>query len=440
MTMIAGILLQNGLRHVEEIRTSLMSGAFLFTLAGFVEGAWLAGEDMKGHLFNIVKVALVAGLVAAFPTMIQKGDEALSKLHTSIAQKQEDAFQQELKINSAEPSWTDIAGRISYYIGICLQKIGFLGYQFVYWAKDLSILLLISVSPLLIGFLAFSYTRSIGINFLMTSLTIVLWNIGFAIVDTLLVFLGNVIMPVMGAGTTGAAGVVSGMVVTAGPQFLVLCLVAATLPIFMYCAVPIITGAIMRGSNVAGAAMSAYSMAHRAISHTGAGHGAGRGASVQQGSGMGFHPPVPISSLQSSGSSSGTSRSNSQEEGGSSSLSDGVGAKGPRGPGPHGPVAKASSISSSTSSGGDVSDGFSITSDAMDFSSSPSIIPTASPLGTIGSSVASPDRFMTATQSDHGMISVTDSKGGFSSRPGNIADSITVQAAFYSHEATTSSL
>ena len=419
MPIIAGILLHNGLRYVEEIRAALMGGAYLFTFVGFIEGAWLAGEDMKGYLFNIIKVALVTGLVAGFPTIIQKGDEGLAKLHASIAQKQEDAFKKELEADATEPSWTDIAGRISYSIGACLQKIGLLGYQFVYWAKDVSILLLISVSPLLIGFLAFSYTRSIGINFLITSLTIVLWNIGFAIVDTLLVILGNIIMPVMGAGAAGAVG---GMAVTAGPQFLVLCLVAATLPIFMYCSVPIITGAIMRGTNVAGAAMSTYSLAHRAISHTGAGHGAGRGASVQQGSGIAFKPTAPAPSLQTSGSDSG---SNGQD--------DGVGAKGAKGPGPLDPLIKASS-SSSSSSGDD--DCFSTTSDEMAFSSSPSVIPTSSPLGSIGSSVISPDHSMTATQSDHERISVTDSNGGCSTRQGSIADSHTVKAAFYSHEAT----
>ncbi len=262
MILIAGILLTEGLKYVEEIRTALMGGAYLFAFAGFVEGTFLAGEDMKGQLFNLVKIAVIASLVVGFPSMIKQGDTTLAQIHSSIAQGEQDAFRAQIEAGGTEPSWSDIPSRISYSLGICLQKIGLLGYHIVYWAKDLSILLLISVSPLLLGFLAFSYTRSLGINFLITSLTVILWNIGFAVVDTLLVVLGNVVMPMMGAGAAGAA------VVTAGPQFFVLCLVATVLPIALYCAVPIITAAIMRGTNIAGAAMGAYGMAHHGVSHT----------------------------------------------------------------------------------------------------------------------------------------------------------------------------
>ncbi len=264
MTLIAGILLTEGTPYVEEIRKALMGGSFLFTLAGFAEGVWLASEDMKGQLVNFVKIAVIVSLAAGFPTIIQKGDEALSKLHSSISQGQQDAFRAQIEADAEEPSWSDIPSRISYSIGVCLQKIGLIGYQIIYWAKDITILLLISVSPLLIGFLAFSYTRSIGINFLITSLTVILWNIGFVLVDTLLIILGNIVMPMMGVGATGAA------VVTAGPLFLSLCLVSAVLPIAMYCSVPIITGAIMRGTNIAGAAMAAYGIAHQTVSHGGA--------------------------------------------------------------------------------------------------------------------------------------------------------------------------
>ena len=76
--------------------------------------------------------------------------------------------------------------------------------------------------------------------------------------------------------------------------------------------------------------------------------------------------------------------------------------------------------------------------DAMAFSGihSPEGISTGSPLGAIGSSVVSPDRSMTATQCDDGVISVRDHQGRFSSRPGSVADSVTVAAAFNSHEGT----
>lgn len=270
---IAGILLDKGLDYIEVMRQALLGITSIFTLAGFVEGAWLAGENMKEQLFNLLKVVFIAALAFNFPVIIQAGDKAFLEVHTSISEKQgaldqsnQDAFLQQIKAQATEPSWMDVAGRLTYSIGTCLQNIGFIGYQIVYWIKDVSMLLLIAISPLLIGCLAFSYTKSIGVNFLITSFTIILWNIGFAIVDTLLIILGNIIMPIMGAGV---AGVASSAVVTVGPQFLVMCLVAAVLPIALYFSVPIITGAIMRGSNVAGAAMSAFGMAQQAVYYSG---------------------------------------------------------------------------------------------------------------------------------------------------------------------------
>lgn len=270
---IAGILLDKGLDYIEVMRQALLGITSVFALAGFVEGAWLAGENMKAQLFNLLKIVFIAALAFNFPTIIQAGDKIFLEVHTSISEKQgaldqsdQDAFLHQIKAQAIEPSWTDVAGRLIYSIGKCLQKLGWIGYQIVYWIKDISMLLLIAVSPLLIGCLAFSYTKSIGVNFLITSLTIILWNIGFAIVDTLLIILGDIIMPIMGAGVAGLAG---STVVTVGPQFLVMCLVAAALPMAMYFSVPIITGAIMRGSNVAGAAMSAFGMAQQAVYYSG---------------------------------------------------------------------------------------------------------------------------------------------------------------------------
>jgi hypothetical protein len=386
MNFIAGILLTSGSKYVEEIRTALMGGAFIFTLAGFVEGAWVAHEEMKGQLFNILKVVVIASLIVGFPTIIEQGDVTLDQLHTKIAQGEQDAFRKQIEADAQEPNWADIPSRVSYSLGICLQKIGFVGYQIVYWIKDISLLLLISVSPLLIGFLAFSYTRAIGINFLITALTVILWNVGFALVDTLLVILGNVVMPLVGAGTIGVVAV------TAGPQFLGLCLVAAIVPIFMYLAVPIITGALMRGTNVAGVTMSAYSMAHYAIGHSGISAGA-------------EHLKTVAPTFPTNGNTDHVQENRNFDSGKaglepSSHASENAFVKNP------------------------------ISTTASFYGSS---VP-------VGTTVASPDNKMVATQATGEMISVTDHVGNISTRPGNLSDGVAVDAAFNAHEATTSFL
>lgn len=400
---LAGILLTDGLKFIEPIQTTLKYGAFVFAFAGFVEGAGVAGEDMKGQLFNLLKIGLIASLAFNFPDIIQLGDKSLAELHTSISQQQgaidqadQDAFLQQIKAEATEPSLMDVAGRLTYSVGKCLQNIGWIGYKIVYWIKDISLLLLISISPLLIGFLAFSYTKPIGINFLITSLTIILWNIGFAIVDALLIILGKIIMPIMAGGATVGVGGLA--VTTVGPQFLVMCLAAAVLPVTMYCSIPIITGAIMRGSNVAGAAMSAFGMANRAASHI-----------HTVGSEVKSVASNTISSL--SGSSSFASSSHSLPIASSPFMES-----------KNGSVGGGIANQYSPASGG--SGGISGFSNGSSFSGS--------------SEITSPDGKMVVSQSDPGTISVIDSAGRTSSRPGKISDPVTVAAAFSSHEATNS--
>lgn len=379
---LAGILLTNGLKFIEPITDALKYGAFVFAFAGFVEGASLASEDMKAQLFNVLKIALVASLAFNFPNIIQEGDNALAQLHTSISERQgaldqadQDAFLQQIKAEATEPSWTDVAGRLTYSIGRCLQKIGWIGYQIVYWIKDISLLLLISVSPLLIGFLAFSYTKSMGVNFLITSLTVILWNIGFAIVDTLLIILSKLIMPIM----AGEAAIGAGAVVTVGPQFLVMCLAAAVLPVSMYFSVPIITGLIMRGSNVAGAAMSAFGMAKQTASHVGTlVSGVTSGVSNMMNSTANSVPSLPTASspfIESKSGAMSMGQSIENQHYSSGGLS-----------------------SWGASSGGDA-----LSSNQSNFSGS--------------SGITSPDGKMVAGQSDPGTISVTDEAGRVSSRP-----------------------
>ena len=53
--------------------------------------------------------------------------------------------------------------------------------------QEFAIAGLIAVSPLLIGFLFFSYTQSLGVHFGVTSLTVLLWHVAICLVDIVIV-------------------------------------------------------------------------------------------------------------------------------------------------------------------------------------------------------------------------------------------------------------
>ena len=50
---------------------------------------------------------------------------------------------------------------------------------------------LIAVSPLMLGFLFLSYTQSLGVQFCVTSLTVLLWHVAICLVDIVIVAISD---------------------------------------------------------------------------------------------------------------------------------------------------------------------------------------------------------------------------------------------------------
>src|SRR4029077_17467391 len=113
--------------------------------------------------------------------------------------------------------------------------------------QSVSLLALVAISPILIGMLATSWTRSAGVRFLMTSLIICMWTIGIAIVDLVLFGLGQYIFAAaIGTGAAGAVGAfgtgaAAGISLTtlALPSLVLVVAIAAFVPIALYLAIPI---------------------------------------------------------------------------------------------------------------------------------------------------------------------------------------------------------
>jgi hypothetical protein len=71
--------------------------------------------------------------------------------------------------------------------------IGKFGIIIIELIQSVSILALVAISLILIGMLATSWTRFMGVRFLMTSLIICMWSIGIALVDLVLFAIGQYI-------------------------------------------------------------------------------------------------------------------------------------------------------------------------------------------------------------------------------------------------------
>ena len=68
--------------------------------------------------------------------------------------------------------------------------------------QEFAIAGLIAVSPLLIGFLFFSYTQSLGVHFGVTSLTVLLWHVAICLVDITIQLISDVLfLPITTGGS-----------------------------------------------------------------------------------------------------------------------------------------------------------------------------------------------------------------------------------------------
>ncbi len=242
-----------------EIRTLLMPFAFLLAVIGIGEMGWKAGSDTRAILGTLLRTILIVSLLAGYPAAMEGGQRAFAEMRSKFTDARDAKFVQLLRSrieNQPSDSITDIAKVVPAAIGMFFQGIGRFALLVLIFFQHFAIAGLIAVSPLLLGFLFFSYTQSLGIQFAMTSLTVLLWHVAICLVDIVIVAISDLLFTPI---TTG------GLVQTAGNLILVqnwllfpfIMAFAAIITVFFYLAVPFVAGAIMKGMSGTTAALQA---------------------------------------------------------------------------------------------------------------------------------------------------------------------------------------
>jgi hypothetical protein len=273
------------------LRDTLLPITYFLCFLGFVECVARSHGDGEHILMFFISIACIVILAANFPagiTLLKNGINGMMDTHNEHVNN---LFYQILNANlSNEPSMWDVGNYILYGIIKLLQGIGKFGIIIIELIQSVSLIALVAISPILIGMLATSWTRSAGVRFLMTSLIICMWSIGIALVDLVLFAIGQYIFAAaIGAGTAGAlgaigAGTAAGVTLTtlALPSVLLVVGIAALVPIALYLAIPIIMHAVMMGANPLTSSLSAGAgLAATAIGISGA--NAARAASTAAG-------------------------------------------------------------------------------------------------------------------------------------------------------------
>ncbi len=242
-----------------EIRLLLMPFAFVLSVIGIGEMGWRAGSDPRAILGAILKVTLVVGLLAVYPTMMEGGQKAFVELRTKFTDSRDAKFNQLLRSrieNQPSDSWTDLGKIVPAAIGYFFQGIGRFALIILRFFQDFAIAGLIAVSPLLIGFLFFSFTQSFGVQFGVTSLTVLLWHVAICLVDIVIVAISDTLfMPITAGGLTQTGQNL--ITVQNWLLFPFIMAFACFVTVIFYFSVPFVAGAIMKGASGTTASLQA---------------------------------------------------------------------------------------------------------------------------------------------------------------------------------------
>jgi len=242
-----------------EIRSLLMPFAFVLCVIGIGEMGWRAGSDARGLLGAVLKTILIVALLAGYPAAMEGGQKAFVEMRTNFTNARDAKFVQLLRSrieNQPSDSLTDLGKIVPASIGMFFQGIGRFMLLFLRFFQEFSIAGLIAVSPLLLGFLFFSYTQSVGIQFAITSVTVLLWHVAICLVDIVIVAISDVLYaPITTGGVIQTAQNL--IVVQNWLLFPFIMAFASIITVFFYLSVPFVAGAIMKGLSGTSVALQA---------------------------------------------------------------------------------------------------------------------------------------------------------------------------------------
>ena len=242
-----------------QIRSYMMPFAFVLCILGIGEMGWKAGSDAKAILSVILKVTIIVALIAGYPTIMNKGMDAFQEMRQKFTNAQDAKFIQLLTSriqNQPSDSWTDLGKIVPAAVGYFFQGIGRFMMVVMNFFQQFAIAGLIAVSPLLLGFLFFSPTQSFGIQFAVTSFTVMLWYLGICLVDIVIVAISDLLFaPITAGGIVQVAQ--NAILVQNWLLFPFIMAFASIVTLFFYLSVPFVAGAIMKGASGTTSALSA---------------------------------------------------------------------------------------------------------------------------------------------------------------------------------------
>jgi hypothetical protein len=187
--------------------------------------------------------------IAGYPSAMKMGQQAFIEMRSKFTTARDAKFVQLLSSriqNQPSDSWTNLGKIVPAAIGYFFQGIGRFMLILLRFFQEFAIAGLIAVSPLLIGFLFFSYTQSLALQFGVTSLTVLLWHVAICLVDIVIQAISDTLFMPITANNLVQVGA-NLIVVNNWLMFPFIMAFASFLTVFFYLSVPFVAAAVMKG-------------------------------------------------------------------------------------------------------------------------------------------------------------------------------------------------
>jgi hypothetical protein len=252
--------------QAENLRGALLYVAGTICLAGYII-RMRDRQDFLMRFYHMTTLALVVAAIAFFEKLVDGCLSAFIQMTEAVQQENDLALNRLWYQDIPESDFWSVVENLQYFTAVTLQKLGGGGRWVLGEIQKFVCTILIAVSPLPLSMAMIPQTQGTAVRFALTTFGVVLWSVGYVLVDMLLV---GFLEPI--AAICGVSGVISG-IATGGTLLAAsltgLCVFFVILVVLMnvlYLAVPFGIAALLSGANpIVGIASAGVSAAAGAI-------------------------------------------------------------------------------------------------------------------------------------------------------------------------------
>lgn len=234
------------------LREALLYVAGTVCLAGMLIRMATA-QDFIQRLMTITTLALVVGAIAYFGPLLLGGIDAIEEMSEEVRSENDRTLNALWTVEVPEPGWNNFVGHLQYFAATTLQKWGGAGRWFIGRIQIFVAAILIAISPLTLSLFMIPLAQGTAVRFGITTLGVILWKVGFILVDMLLVaFLPDIAILTGASSVLGGAGIIAtggtaGVAILTGISLFFVILVL--LMNLLYLTVPLGIAALLSGEN-----------------------------------------------------------------------------------------------------------------------------------------------------------------------------------------------